>query len=61
MGRKKTQFVLKPKGTDIYALASRVAMVCYAKTILEEDPELFKELMNWAAHEHHLANGGSND
>ena len=40
-------FVLKPKGTDIYARASRIAMNKYAEIIEEDDPELAKHLYEW--------------
>lgn len=55
MARPKKHFVLTPKGTHIHALASRIAMVCYAKVILDVDPQLFMDLMNWAAEEHDIA------
>jgi hypothetical protein len=55
LGRPRTKFVLQPKGTSVHALASRIALVCYAKTVLDYDPQLFMELMNWAADEHDKA------
>lgn len=44
-------FVLKPRSkrkADIYAKASRMAMFVYASWIKNEDPELAKELTEWA-------------
>ncbi len=42
-------FVIKPKGTDIYAKASRTAMHAYARIIKEENPKFSKELATWAS------------
>lgn len=44
-------FVLKPHGDDAYAKASRAAMRSYANSIREENPELCKELREWADNE----------
>lgn len=44
-------FVLKPKGDDAYAKASRAAMRQYARLIREENQELHDELMAWADRE----------
>lgn len=44
-------FVLKPKGTDHYAIASRVAMRAYAAHIKIINPTLCKELRDWADRE----------
>jgi len=44
-------FVLKPKGTDQYAQASRKAMRAYATAIGGENPQLKKELREWADRE----------
>lgn len=44
-------FVLKPKGTDDYAIASREAMKAYAVAIRDTDPELAEQLRNWAGEE----------
>jgi hypothetical protein len=41
-------FVLKPKGKDIYAQASRKAMRVYADYIEKENQEFAKELHEWA-------------
>ena len=40
-------FVLKPKGNDAYANASRIAMAAYAKAINDENPKLKQELVDW--------------
>lgn len=40
-------FVLKPKGTDPYAKASREALVAYAESIKTHDPNLAEELWEW--------------
>lgn len=44
-------FVLKPAGSDAYAKASRAAMRAYGNHIAEENPELRKELWDWAQRE----------
>ena len=41
-------FVLKPKGNDEYARASRVAMRAYADWIKKTNPDLAEQLMDWA-------------
>lgn len=45
-------FVLKPHGADQYARASRAAMRRYAKVVAGENPELAKELIEWADREY---------
>lgn len=40
-------FVLKPKGDDAYAEASRMAMRTVAYSIGGENPELRDELLQW--------------
>jgi hypothetical protein len=50
-GLEMKYFVLKPKGKDRYAEASRVAMRGYARVIEEENPELAKSLREWADNE----------
>jgi hypothetical protein len=40
-------FVLKPKGEDIYAKASRAAMLEYARVINRDNPELAEDLEDW--------------
>ncbi len=44
-------FVLKPRGDDPYARASRAAMRRYAKLIDSENPQLAKDLRDWAESE----------
>lgn len=41
-------FVLKPRGSDAQAIASRVAMRVYATEIEATDPQLAYELKSWA-------------
>jgi hypothetical protein len=41
-------FVLKPKGNDIFAKASRMAMRKYAEVIKDENPQFSAELREWA-------------
>jgi hypothetical protein len=41
-------FVLKPKGTDVFAVASRNAMREYANTIWEDAPEFASAVRAWA-------------
>lgn len=48
-------FVLKPKGDDVYASASRGAMRQYAKLIQLENPELSVQLREWADRETNAA------
>lgn len=47
-------FVLKPKGTDAYAHASRTAMQTYADLIHFENPQLATALRRWAQREQAL-------
>lgn len=47
-------FVLKPKGADPYAIASRCALWAYADAIAEENPELSRDLKGWRQKEHDL-------
>ena len=44
-------FVLKPKGIDPYARASRVAMRSYAYSITSTNRKLSDELIIWAREE----------
>lgn len=41
-------FVLKPRGTDQYAKASRAALRRYAEVINGDNPGMATELINWA-------------
>lgn len=40
-------FVLKPKGKDQYAVASRKALLAYADIISSENPTLATDLRDW--------------
>ncbi len=40
-------FVLKPKGNDIHAQASRMAMKRYAYYIQNDNPKFAAELIEW--------------
>ena len=51
MGLKLKYFVLKPEGEDLFAEASRQAMLAYARVIKSEDPDLYEELILWIDHE----------
>ena len=42
-------FVLKPRGNDAYAEASRQSMLVYAKCIEVENPELAERLRLWVS------------
>lgn len=46
-GLQMKYFVLKPKGKDQYAVASRKALLTYADIICSENPLLAKELRDW--------------
>ena len=50
-GLEMKYFVLKPRGDDAYAKASRAAMRKYALMIREENPDLSDELREWADRE----------
>lgn len=47
-GLEMKYFVLKPRGDDRYAAASRKAMRAYAKHIEPANEQLAKELRDWA-------------
>lgn len=49
-------FVLKPRGTDAYAEASRRAMAIYADSIMEENRSLSLDLIKWVQEEDRIAN-----
>jgi len=51
-GLQMKYFVLKPKGDDKYAEASRKAMRAYATHIESTNAELARELRNWADNEY---------
>lgn len=48
-------FILKPRAKDnawdVYALASRMAMLAYAEAVQSENPQLAKELIGWVTRE----------
>jgi len=48
-------FVLKPKGTDVYARASRCAMLRYADEIMEDNRDFALDLVKWVTDEEHAA------
>lgn len=47
-GLEMKYFVLKPRGNDAYAAASRKALRAYSSQIEEENPELGRQLRGWA-------------
>lgn len=55
MSLQMKYFVLKPKGDNPYARASRHAMATYAREIKFTDPDLAKELLEWANTESFLS------
>jgi hypothetical protein len=54
-GLEMKYFVLKPKGTDAYAEASRAAMCVYAKKIRPVNPELARDIDIWTWNEENRA------
>ena len=44
-------FVLKPKGNDLFAKASRQAMLKYASVIRDEHPEFAAQIREWVGEE----------
>ena len=57
-GLEMKYFVLKPRGNDDYAKASRSAMRDYARKIYETDSSLSLELEEWAEMERLRAREG---
>jgi len=55
-GLEMKYFVLKPRGNDIYALASRKAMMVYSQAILKENHQLAIDLAGWVEKEALRAN-----
>ena len=51
VGLETKYFVLKPRGDDVYAEASRAAMFRYSELIEKTDPELAYALSHWAFEE----------
>lgn len=58
-GLEMKYFVLKPKGNDAYARASRAAMRTYAKAIRPDNAELADALVKWARREIRRGDGDS--
>ncbi len=53
-GLEMKYFILKPKAKgkmDMYAVASRAGMLAYADSIKPVNPQLAKELTQWALRE----------
>lgn len=50
-GLQMKYFVLKPKGTDWYAQASREAMQTFADSCRDENPDLADDLELWISNE----------
>jgi hypothetical protein len=50
-GLQTKYFVLKPKGADPYAVASRKAMLAYADAIDDANHDLAVELRHWVFRE----------
>jgi len=53
-GLEMKYFVLKPRGSDAYAVASRAALESYASAICDANPNLSRELREWATSETNL-------
>lgn len=51
MALEMKYFVLKPRGTDKFAEASRAAMLRYAAIIAETDPGMAEQLADWVHEE----------
>lgn len=50
-GLEMRYFILKPKGTNKHAEASRAGMLAYANIIESEIPELASEIRQWVERE----------
>lgn len=50
-GLEMKYFVLKPKGDNPYARASRSALLAYASEINNTNPEMARELVDWVDNE----------
>ena len=48
-GLKMKYFVVKPRGDDEYAHASRAALLAYASAIQHTSPQLAEDLREWVA------------
>ena len=53
-GLESKYFVLKPKGEDDYAAASRAALYAYAAAIRHANPQLASDLEAWAGRERNI-------
>lgn len=53
-GLQMKYFVLKPKGNDIYAKASRAAMFTYANIIRADNPKFALDIYKWVVDEINL-------
>lgn len=51
-GLEMRYFVLKPRGTDLYAAAAREAIRVYACAISRDNPTFAKDLREWADEEY---------
>ena len=56
MSLEMKYFVLKPKGDNPYAAASRIAMKAYAEAIIDENALLYNDLEQWRLDEQHAVN-----
>ena len=50
-GLEMRYFVLKPRGTDAYAVAARDALLEYADSISGENPDLASDIREWVRRE----------
>ena len=55
MALEMKYFVLKPRGNNLYAAASRLAMDAYAHVIQDTDHELANSLKTWVYNERQKA------
>jgi len=53
-GLQLKYFVLKPRGNNIYAKASREAMLRYAEVIHNINPTFANDIKKWVKHEQDL-------
>lgn len=54
IGLTMKYFILKPRGYDEYAKASRAAMRMYAKVVRKENWKLADDILNWVKQEEKL-------
>jgi len=55
-GLEMKYFVLKPKGSDVYARASREALMAYSRFIKDENPKLSEDISKWVLEEEENSN-----